>query len=103
MSTEVVEKAETIRQSIRGVLEEFVLNAREISGRVGASEKEVIAHLRHLERSLAHQSLKLVVVAARCQSCGFVFANRDRYGKPSKCPRCRATRVEAARFTIEQR
>jgi len=95
------EKAQTVRQAIRSLLEGFVLNAREISGRVGVTEKEVVLHLQHLDRSLSRQSAKLVVAPARCQTCGFVFSDRGRFGKPSKCPGCRGTRLEPARFTVE--
>lgn len=55
--------------------------------------RDVEEDLKHLERSLNRQGLRLMVEPARCRYCGFVFA-RDKLRKPGKCPRCRRTWIE---------
>ncbi len=62
--------------------------------------RDVEDDLRHLERSLAREGLKLRVEPARCRHCGFVFS-RDKLRKPGKCPKCRHTWIEEPRVWIE--
>jgi predicted Zn-ribbon and HTH transcriptional regulator len=49
----------TIRQKIISLLSKEEMSAREISGEVGISEKEVSDHLSHIARSVASQDCKL--------------------------------------------
>jgi transcriptional regulator len=91
---------ETPRQAIGRHLREGPLTARELSARVGLREKDVVAHLEHLARSVRTAGERFQVEPSRCPDCGFVFRDRARLGKPSGCPRCRATRVTAPVFRI---
>jgi len=76
------------------------LTAREISSQVSLSERDVVAHLEHLERSLVHDGEELVVTPPRCIQCHFSFEQRERRSRPSRCPRCKSERIDPARFTI---
>ena len=96
----LIERHETVRSALRQVLRERPLTAREISARVGISEKEVSGHLEHVARSLRHSSERLRVEPAQCLACAFVFKERTRLTKPSKCPVCRSERVDPPRFVI---
>jgi len=96
----VIERHETVRAALRQVLRERPLTARELSARVGISEKEVPGHLDHLARSLRHGGDRLRVEPAQCLVCAFVFKERTRLTKPSKCPACRSERVDPPRFVI---
>jgi predicted Zn-ribbon and HTH transcriptional regulator len=91
---------ETPRQAIRRHLREAPLTARELSARVGLREKDAVAHLEHLARSARAAGERLQREPSRCLGCGFVFKDRARLGKPSGCPRCRATHVTAPVFRI---
>lgn len=90
----------TIRSALRAALLEGPLTARELSARVGIGEKEVAEHLEHLARSLRHSGERLLVEPARCLACGFVFKERTRLARPSKCPACRSQRLRPARFQV---
>jgi predicted Zn-ribbon and HTH transcriptional regulator len=90
----------TIRSALRAALLEGPLTARELSARVGIGEKEVAEHLEHLARSLRHSGERFLVEPARCLACGFVFKERTRLARPSKCPVCRSQRLKAARFHV---
>ena len=87
------ERGETLRQAIRSFLEGPPATVRELSRGVGASEKDVLAHMEHLGRSLPRQGSGLVVTPAECEECGFVFRKRGRLRKPGRCPLCRSTRI----------
>jgi predicted Zn-ribbon and HTH transcriptional regulator len=97
------ERRETVRQMIRAFLEGPPATIKEISGAVSASEKEVLGHLEHLEKSLSRQGSRLVVAPAECGKCGFVFRKRTRFKKPGRCPLCRSTAIHQPLFSIEQR
>jgi hypothetical protein len=90
----------TIRENIIAVLLEGEFDARQISGRVGVSEKEVAEHLAHVSRSVARRGLKLRVAPARCLDCGYPFRDRQRPKKPGRCPRCRGEHIDPPRFSI---
>lgn len=91
----------TVRHQLHGELLEGPLNARELSARVGVSEKEIAQHLEHLGRSIRHQGERLIVEPAACLSCGFTFRKRQKLTRPTACPQCRSERIEAQRFAVQ--
>ena len=90
----------TIRQKIISLLCKEEMSAREISGEVGISEKEVYEHLSHIARSVASQNKKIVITPATCQTCGFVFEDRKRFTRPGRCPHCKKSHMQSPRFRI---
>jgi len=90
----------TIRQKIISLLIDEEMSAREISGEVGISEKEVYEHLSHIARSVASQNKKIVITPANCQTCGFVFEDRKRFTRPGRCPQCKKSHIQSPRFRI---
>ena len=96
----LTERHATVRSALRETLREGPLTARDLSARVGIGEKEVFGHLEHVARSLRHSSERLRVEPAQCLACGFVFKERTRLSKPSKCPACRSQRMDPPRFVI---
>lgn len=99
---EPAERTVTHRTALRQVLSQGKpLTVRELSQAIGASERDVLEHLEHLEQSLAHQPERLTITPAHCIACGFSFEGRARVAKPGKCPKCRATRIAPPRFAIQ--
>jgi len=90
----------TVRQKIISLLTGMEMSAREISGQVGISEKEVNEHLAHIARSVASQNKRMAMTPADCQTCGYVFENRKRFTRPGRCPRCKKSHVRSPRFRI---
>jgi predicted Zn-ribbon and HTH transcriptional regulator len=90
----------TLRQQIIDLLSDAEMDAREISREVGIKEKEVYAHLPHIARSLAAQGAKLAIRSSECLNCGYVFAERRRFTRPGRCPRCKSTRLLNPSFRI---
>ena len=44
---------------------------------------------------------KLKINPAYCRKCNFVFKERSKISKPSKCPRCKSEWIEAQMFSIQ--
>ncbi len=90
----------TKRQEIINLLASEELTIRDLSQAVSLPEKEIAAHLSHIERSMLSQGKKLLLRPYRCITCNFVFESRTRMNKPGKCPKCRNSHIQAARFFI---
>ncbi len=100
MKGEPKEEQATVRAQLRAELERAPATAHELSARLGLPEKDVAGHLEHLSRSLSAHGLRLEVEPASCLACGFVFEERRKLGKPSRCPKCKSERVEPPAFSI---
>ena len=87
---------ETTRHSVIDLLREQTLSAKEISGLVHITEKEVYSHLEHIHLSLHASGGILAVTPAACRG----FAKRERLTPPGKCPVCRHEAISAPRFSI---
>ena len=90
----------TLRQQITTLLEGASLSALDISKVVGVSEKEVYRHLAHIAKSVAGRGRRLTFTPCTCQACGFTFKTRQRLTRPSRCPRCRQTRIDHPVFRV---
>ncbi len=91
----------TARQQIVAQLEDADMTARDLSQALGISEKEVIRHLAHIEKSLAAQGRRLTISPSLCLACGFRFIRRRRFTRPGRCPQCRRTRITDPAFTVD--
>lgn len=77
------------------------LTSRRIAEIVGASERKVEEHLSHIVKSVARdRTLKFVLEPAACKDCEFVFHERERLTRPSRCPRCRSEAISEPRYFI---
>ena len=90
----------TIRQELINLLSQYELDARELSQELGIREKEVYDHLAHVARSVKAEKKKLIVHPSRCLQCGFVFKDRKRLTRPSRCPKCRRSHLLNPRYQI---
>ena len=95
--------SETVRQALRRELEAGPASARDLSVRVRISEREVLGHLPHVERSLVRDGLRLAVEPAECLACGYRFEQRARHATPSRCPECRSERIAPPLFQSGRR
>ncbi|MDQ7787226.1 MAG: hypothetical protein RDU01_06420 [Thermodesulfovibrionales bacterium] len=97
-----VERTETIRQKIMALLERTPLSAKDLSGEIATSEKDIYDHLAHIQKTSNKRDRHLIVIPAHCRKCGFQFKKRDRVTKPGKCPLCRSELIAAPLFLIEK-
>jgi transcriptional regulator len=101
--TDLPERQATVRATLREILHEGMFTARDLSARVGISEKDVAGHLEHLSRSVKRRDERFVVEQSRCLTCGFIFKGRSRLSRPSRCPECKGQRLTLVRFGITRR
>ncbi len=94
------ERYKTVRQEMITILKGHTLSAKEISSLVRVSEKEVYAHLEHIQKTLKKDH-DLIITPAECRKCGFTFKKRNRLKKPGKCPACRGESIQEPLFSIK--
>ncbi len=96
------ERSTTARERILAILEcGRSLTLKELSGEVSLSERDLPAHLEHLQRSLRREGRRLLLEPATCKRCGFVFRKRTRFTRPSRCPSCRGTHLDPPRVGLQ--
>jgi predicted Zn-ribbon and HTH transcriptional regulator len=94
----------TPRQRIMDLLTISPMSSRRLAEVVGITERQVEEHLRHIAKSAARErSTHFAIEPSECQGCGFVFRDRSRLTRPSRCPRCRSEAITAPRYSIEPR
>ena len=94
------EQTATVRRQIVALLQQQPQSAKDLSMAIGLPEKQVYDHLRHIRRSAQQQRGPLRIEPAVCKKCGFIFAKRQRFQKPGKCPVCRGQAIEEPRFFL---
>lgn len=90
----------TPRQKIITELRNGAMTSKDLSREVHITEKEVIAHLKHVAKSIRPPE-QLIINAPACNQCGFVFEDRKRHSIPSRCPKCRHEGIHPPVFRIE--
>lgn len=90
----------TLRQQIVALLEKQAMDARGLSSALGVREREVYAHLAHVQRTVTADKRRFVIYPSRCLDCGFEFEKRKRLTRPSRCPQCRSSRLSQPFFQI---
>ena len=89
----------TLRQLIMAEIEKGPMTARDLSKAIRISEKEVIAHMDHVVKSLKPPK-RLIIEPSVCHKCGYVFSNRRRFTSPGRCPECRHEGIQPPAFKI---
>ena len=91
----------TTRQQIMDLIAEAPRSSLELAQVLRVPEREVGSHLSHIARSLRRdRARRFMLEPSACESCGFVFRDRTRLTRPSRCPRCRSERITAPRYEI---
>ncbi len=96
------ERGTTVRQDIIELMKRGPVTPFELSGMLRVSEREAAFHLEHALESASGRFV-IEVEPAHCRSCGFVFRDRKKVTKPSRCPRCKGTRVEPATYMLREK
>ncbi|RMH07105.1 MAG: transcriptional regulator [Nitrospirae bacterium] len=93
---------QTLRQQMKALLEQQAYTTRELAGQMGITERQVEDHLSHLAKTLAHDDRRrLCLIPPSCMHCGFVFRQRKKLTRPSRCPHCRSERIIPPRYVIQ--
>ena len=90
----------TRRQEIAEILRCEALSLQDLSVFLKVHIKEILEDIPHIEKSVQPQE-RLVIVPAQCRKCGFTFKDRRKVKTPSRCPKCKGTRIKVPLFQIQ--
>ena len=95
---------QTMRQRLVGLLTRSRFSSYQLAQLLGIAERQVEDHLEHVVKTLARDHGKrFVMEPSGCQDCGFVFRERRKLTRPSRCPRCRSENISAPRYGVDVR
>jgi len=91
----------TARQQLTRLLTNAPHTARELAASLDIPEREVEDHLQHIVKSLHRDpARRFLLHPSACEDCGYLFRDRTRLTRPSRCPRCRSEAITPPRFEI---
>lgn len=94
--------AQTPRQRIIDLITGTRLSSNQLAQLVGIPERQVEEHLEHVVKTVARdRTRRFILEPSACQDCDFVFTDRSRLTRPSRCPRCRSEGITAPRYGID--
>lgn len=77
-------------------------SSRQLAEMLDISERQVEDHLAHVVRTLARDhTRRFILEPCACADCGFVFRERKKLTRPSRCPHCRSEDITAPRYGID--
>jgi len=92
----------TPRQRLIELLQGTRLTSHQLAQRLGIPERQVEEHLTHVVKTVARdRARRFVLEPAHCSDCDYVFRDRTKLTRPSRCPRCRGEGVTAPRYGID--
>lgn len=92
----------TPRQRLMDLLIGARLTSRQLAERMGMPERQVEDHLTHVVRTLHRdRSRRFLLEPPVCNACGYIFRDRNKLTRPSRCPRCRCEAISPPRYGIE--
>lgn len=97
-------QSQTARQRLIVLLTRARFSSYQLAQLLGIAERQVEDHLEHVVKTVARdQGRRFVLEPSVCQDCGFVFRERRKLTRPSRCPRCRTESISAPRYGIDVR
>ena len=91
----------TPRQRMVELLTGARLASHQLAQMLGIAERQIEEHLMHVVKTLARDpSRRFILEPSTCLNCGFVFRERARLTRPSRCPLCRSEGISAPRYGI---
>jgi predicted Zn-ribbon and HTH transcriptional regulator len=77
------------------------LSSHQLAQLLGISERQVEEHLPHVVKTIARdRTRRFVLEPSTCPDCDFVFRDRTKLTRPSRCPSCRGEGIAAPRYGI---
>ncbi len=90
----------TLRKHLLDVLSAEPRSISRLARELRLPRIDVEDAVRHMIRSARVAGHRIVVVPARCRSCGFTF-DEDKLTKPGKCPSCRESRIFEPQISVQ--
>ena len=93
----------TPRQRLIELLWGTRLSSHQLAQMLGLPERQVEEHLGHVAKTIARDpSRHFVLEPSCCPDCGFIFRDRTKLPRPSRCPVCKGESISAPRYGIEE-
>jgi transcriptional regulator len=89
----------TVRRHLVDLLRDQPHSVSWLARELGFDRSEMEEHLRHAIRSARASGHDVLVIPAKCRTCGYMFSE-DKLSKPGKCPACRGTRMYEPQIAI---
>ena len=86
----------TRRQELIDLLKGSCYSIKELAKAFRKPMNVIVDDLKHI----GHKH-KLTIFPAECNRCGFVFEDRKKLHKPSRCPKCKNERISDPGVMIE--
>lgn len=94
---------QTPRRRIIELLTGTLLSSHQLAQLLGIPERQVEDHLAHIVKTLSRDPARTFLLEpSECQDCTYVFRERTRLTRPSRCPRCRSEAITSPRFGIRE-
>jgi transcriptional regulator len=90
----------TLRKDLLAYLSHEPRSVSRLARELGLPRTDIEDALHHMIRSARAAGHAVVVLPARCRSCGFTF-DESRLTKPGRCPQCRESRIFEPQIRIE--
>ncbi|ALA61204.1 transcriptional regulator [Nitrospira moscoviensis] len=92
----------TPRQRLIELLTGTRLASHQLAQMLGIPERHVEDHLIHVAKTLARDpARRFVLEPSSCPDCGYVFRDRRKLTRPSRCPRCKGEQITSPRYGID--
>ena len=89
----------TLRKDLVALLSAEPRSVSSLARELRLHRGDVEEDLRHALQSARAAGHMVVVLPARCRTCGFTFGE-EKLTKPGKCPACRGTRLFEPQVSI---
>jgi predicted Zn-ribbon and HTH transcriptional regulator len=92
----------TLRQRIIDLLTDTRMTTDQLARMLSIPVRQVEEHLAHVVKTVARdRSRRFVLEPSICLDCGFMFRDRTKLTRPSRCPQCRSEGISAPRYGID--
>ncbi|MDH5335449.1 MAG: hypothetical protein OEW20_03930 [Nitrospira sp.] len=93
---------QTLRQRITDLLTDTRMTAEQLAPILRIPEGQVEEHLAHVVKTVSRdRSRRFILEPSICLDCKFMFRDRTRLTRPSRCPQCRSEGISAPRYGID--
>jgi predicted Zn-ribbon and HTH transcriptional regulator len=94
---------QTPRRRLIELLTGALLSSHQLANLMGIPERHVEEHLTHIVKTIARDPTRTFLLErSECQDCAFVFRERTKLTRPSRCPHCRSEAITSPRYGIRE-
>lgn len=92
----------TPRQRMIELLTGTRRSSHQLAQLLAIPERQVEEHLSHVVKTIARdRARRFILEPSVCPDCGYVFRDRTKLTRPSRCPVCRGEGITPPRYGIE--